>query len=123
MALNLSTKEKGFYRMVMQVRSASNKLAQMPVAIYNGMQYVETITVNGTEGQSITTTIKAIAVKNGMQDSSVETFTYTIKIPVAKYTATVIKTTKTTAPAIYMPKNMNLKSSRMISFMSLVIFL
>ena len=59
-ALNLSTKEKGFYRMVMQVRSASNKLAQMPVAIYNGMQYVETITVNGTEGAW--TTIETVVV-------------------------------------------------------------
>ena len=45
--------------------------------------------MTGIEGQSITTTIKAIAVKNGMQDSSVETFTYTIQIPVAKYTVTV----------------------------------
>ena len=51
-------------------------------------QYTAPILVTGIEGQSITTTIKAIAVKNGMQDSSVETFTYTIQIPVAKYTIT-----------------------------------
>lgn len=42
-------------------------------------QYTAPIAVTGTEGQSSTTTIKAIAVNNGMQDSSVETFTYTIK--------------------------------------------
>ena len=42
-------------------------------------KYTAPIAVTGTEGQSITTTIKAIAVKSGMQDSSVETFTYTIK--------------------------------------------
>ena len=42
-------------------------------------QYTAPILVTGTVGQSITTTIKAIAVKNGMQDSSVETFIYTIK--------------------------------------------
>ena len=42
-------------------------------------QYTAPIAVTGIEGQSITTTIKAIAVNNGMQDSSVETFTYTIK--------------------------------------------
>lgn len=42
-------------------------------------QYTAPILVTGTVGQSITTTIKAIAVQNGMQDSSVETFTYTIK--------------------------------------------
>ena len=42
-------------------------------------EYTAPIAVTGTEGQSSTTTIKAIAVKNGMQDSSVETFTYTIK--------------------------------------------
>ena len=52
-------------------------------------EYTAPIAVTGTEGQSVTTTIKAIAVKNGMQDSSVETFTYTIQIPVAKYTVTV----------------------------------
>ena len=42
-------------------------------------EYTAPIAVTGTEGQSSTTTIKAIAVQNGMQDSSVETFTYTIK--------------------------------------------
>ena len=42
-------------------------------------EYTAPILVTGTVGQSITTTIKAIAVQNGMQDSSVETFTYTIK--------------------------------------------
>lgn len=42
-------------------------------------QYTAPILVTGTVGQSITTTIKAIAVQNGMQDSSVETFIYTIK--------------------------------------------
>ena len=49
-------------------------------------QYTAPILVTGTVGQSITTTIKAIAVQNGMQDSSVETFTYTIQIPVTEYT-------------------------------------
>ena len=44
-------------------------------------KYTAPIVVTGTVGQSITTTIKAIAVQNGMQDSRVETFTYTIKIP------------------------------------------
>ena len=42
------------------------------------------------EGQSITTTIKAIAVKDGMQDSEVKTFTYTIELakPIVKHTIT-----------------------------------
>ena len=52
-------------------------------------EYTAPITVTGTEGQSSTTTIKAIAVQNGMQDSSVEAFTYTIQIPVPKYAVTV----------------------------------
>ena len=52
-------------------------------------EYTAPIAVTGTEGQSSTTTIKAIAVQNGMQDSRVETFTYTIQIPVPKYTVTV----------------------------------
>ena len=51
--------------------------------------YTAPIAVTGTEGQSITTTIKAIAVKDRMQNSSVETFTYTIQIPVPKYEVTV----------------------------------
>ena len=49
-------------------------------------EYTAPIAVTGTEGQSITTVIKAMAVKSGMQDSSVETFTYTIQIPVTEYT-------------------------------------
>ena len=53
-------------------------------------QYTAPILVAGIEGQSITTTIKAIAVKSGMQDSSVETFTYTIQIPVANNTYQII---------------------------------
>lgn len=52
-------------------------------------QYTAPIAVTGTEGQSITTTIKAIAVKDRMQNSSVETFIYTIQIPVPKYEVTV----------------------------------
>ena len=52
-------------------------------------QYTAPIAVTGTEGQSITTTIKAIAVKDRMQNSSVEIFTYTIQIPVPKYEVTV----------------------------------
>ena len=52
----------------------------------NTQEYTAPIAVTGTEGQSITTVIKAMAVKSGMQDSSVETFTYTIQIPVTEYT-------------------------------------
>lgn len=52
-------------------------------------QYTAPIAVTGTEGESITTTIKAIAVKDRMQNSSVEKFTYTIQIPVPKYEVNV----------------------------------
>ena len=48
-----------------------------------GTRYDSPITVAGMAGQSFTTTIKAIAVKDGMQDSEVKTFTYTIAIPEA----------------------------------------
>ena len=51
--------------------------------------YTAPIAVTGTEGKSITTTIKAIAVKDRMQNSSVEKFTYTIQIPVPKYEVNV----------------------------------
>lgn len=54
----------------------------------NGTEYTAPISVTGTEGQSVTTTIKAIAVKAGMQNSIVQTFTYTINIPHAQFTYT-----------------------------------
>ena len=56
----------------------------------SGTRYTGPITVPGTEGQSVTTTLKAIAVKDGMQDSEVKTFTYTINIPkpIVKHTIT-----------------------------------
>lgn len=47
----------------------------------NGTKYTAPITVSGVAGQSVETTIKAIAVKDGMQDSEVKTFAYTIKLP------------------------------------------
>ncbi|MGN1421411.1 MAG: chitobiase/beta-hexosaminidase C-terminal domain-containing protein [Eubacterium sp.] len=47
----------------------------------NGTEYTGPISVTGTELQSVQTTIKAIAVKDKMQDSSIKTFTYTIEIP------------------------------------------
>ncbi len=55
-----------------------------------GTRYTGPIPAGGMEGQSITTTIKAIAVKDGMQDSEVKTFTYTINIPkpIVKHTIT-----------------------------------
>ena len=55
-----------------------------------GTRYTHPIPVGGMEGQSITTTIKAIAVKDGMQDSEVKTFTYTIELakPIVKHTIT-----------------------------------
>ena len=54
----------------------------------NGTKYTTPITVSGVAGQSVETTIKAIAIKDGMQDSSVEAFEYTINIPIPKYTIT-----------------------------------
>lgn len=45
-----------------------------------GTKYTGPITVAGTEGQSVETNIKAIAVKDGMQDSAVMTYTYTINL-------------------------------------------
>ena len=54
----------------------------------NGTKYTTPITVSGVAGQSVTTTIKAIAIKDGMQDSKVETFVYTINIPKPQYTIT-----------------------------------
>ena len=54
-------------------------------------QYTAPIAVTGTEGQSIITTIKAIAVKDRMQNSSVSTFSYKIEIPDTTAPAAEIK--------------------------------
>ena len=62
-------------------------------------QYTGPISVTGTAGQSVTTTIKAIAVKDGMQNSSVATFTYIIEIPVSKYLVTVNNGTLVSGPS------------------------
>lgn len=47
----------------------------------NGTVYTGEISVTGTEGQPVTTIIKAIAVKDDMQDSEMVIFTYIIDIP------------------------------------------
>ena len=52
------------------------------------VEYTTPIAVTGTEGQSVVTTIKAIAVKSGMQNSAVMSFTYTINLPLSKHTIT-----------------------------------
>ncbi len=52
----------------------------------NGTVYTQPISVTGTKGQSVTVTIKAIAVKDGMQDSAVQSFTYTINLPADEVT-------------------------------------
>ena len=44
-------------------------------------KYTGPIHITGTESKSTRTTVKAIAVKQGMYDSSVATYTYTINIP------------------------------------------
>lgn len=44
-------------------------------------KYTESIPVNGIAGSSVTTTIKAFAVKNGMKDSEIEEFSYIINLP------------------------------------------
>lgn len=54
-------------------------------SISNGVKYTSPISINGTTGKSIDKTIKAIAIKSGMLDSSIKTFTYTINIPLAEY--------------------------------------
>ena len=46
-----------------------------------GTKYTGPITAAGMKGQSVEMNIKAIAVKDGMQDSTVMTYTYTINLP------------------------------------------
>ena len=46
-----------------------------------GTKYTGPLTAAGMKGQSVEMNIKAIAVKDGMQDSPVMTYTYTINLP------------------------------------------
>ena len=58
--------------------------------------YTAAIPVTGTAGQSISTTIKAIAVKSGMQTSSVTSATYVIELPAPVPTPTCINSVAVT---------------------------
>ena len=58
--------------------------------------YTAAIPVTGTAGQSISTTIKAIAVKSGMQTSSVTSATYVIELPAPAPTPTYINSVAVT---------------------------
>ena len=58
--------------------------------------YSGAISVTGTAGQSISTTIKAIAVKDGMQTSSVTSATYVIELPAPVPTPTCINSVAVT---------------------------
>lgn len=44
-------------------------------------EYNGPISITGTQGQEVKTTVRAIAIKQGMQNSEEKTFTYTIAIP------------------------------------------
>lgn len=73
------------------------------------VEYTAPISVNGTEGQSVVTTIIAIAVKDDMQDSEEKTFTYTIAKPMNPPTveAPVIST---------QPQNVSVKAGEQATF-------
>lgn len=49
--------------------------------ITNGTRYTKAIKITGKAGDSVTTEIRAIAVKSGMLDSQIATFKYTIELP------------------------------------------
>ena len=51
----------------------------------NTVRYTEPIAVEGIAGQSVDTTIQAIAVRDGLADSPVAAFHYTIRIPANRY--------------------------------------
>lgn len=57
-------------------------------SVSNGTLYTSPIAVTGKNGKTIKTIIKAISIKNGLQNSEIKTFTYTIQIPEINYTIT-----------------------------------
>lgn len=74
-----------------------------------GTRYTGPITVAGIEGQSVVTNMKAIAVKDGMQDSAVMTYTYTINLSA--------ETPEIKAPVITsQPQDVTVKAGKMATF-------
>ena len=51
----------------------------------NGIKYTEPIDLVGAVGENTIITMKVLATKEGMQDSKICTFVYTINIPLADY--------------------------------------
>lgn len=82
----------------------------------NGAVYTTPISITGTKGQSATVIIKAIAVKDGMQDSAVQTFTYTINLPADSEPGTVPPTPQPEDDKDEVPKTGD-ASSPVIPFM------
>ena len=74
-----------------------------------GTRYTGPITVAGMEGQSVVTNMKAIAVKDGMQDSTVMTYTYTINLSA--------ETPEIKVPVITsQPQDVTVKAGKMATF-------
>lgn len=74
-----------------------------------GTRYTGPITAAGMEGQSVETNIKAIAVKDGMQDSTVMTYTYTINLSA--------ETPEIKVPVITsQPQDVTVKAGKMATF-------
>ena len=74
-----------------------------------GTRYTGPITVAGIEGQSVVTNMKAIAVKSGMQDSPVMTYTYTINLSA--------ETPEIKVPVITsQPQDVTVKAGKMATF-------
>jgi hypothetical protein len=55
----------------------------------SSIKYIDSIAVDGSAGNTVTVKIKAIAVKNGMQDSAETALTYVIMIPEMTYAINV----------------------------------
>lgn len=74
-----------------------------------GTKYTGPITAAGMKGQSVEMNIKAIAVKDGMQDSAVMTYTYTINLSA--------ETPEIKAPVIIsQPEDVTVKAGKMATF-------
>ena len=89
---------------------------KIPAGKINGAVYTTPISITGTKGQSATVIIKAIAVKDGMQDSAVQTFTYTINLPADSEPGTVPPTPQPEDDKDEVPKTGD-ASSPVIPFM------
>lgn len=51
--IDVTFKDKGFYKLIFEMSSTASELAQMPLSVYNGPALLGTISIHGTKGEIV----------------------------------------------------------------------